>query len=185
MNDEPLPIYGLLAEFTDAQQLRDAALRARDEARYTAIEAYSPFPIEGLAEALDSRTERIWSRIPFWTLLGAIVGGGSTYLLEWYSAAIDYPINVGGRPPFSWPAFVPPALEMTILWAVLFGVFAMLIGNSLPRLHHPLFGVPAFERASDDHYFLLLRADDPRFDAQRAYAFLDTFAPLSISEVAS
>ena len=96
---------------------------------------------------------------------------------------IDYPINVGGRPTFSWPAFVPPALEMTILFAALFGVFAMLMGNGLPRLHHPLFAIEAFERASSDRFFLLLRADDPQFDAQRARAFLDTLSPLSITEV--
>ncbi|MGH8163359.1 MAG: DUF3341 domain-containing protein [Rhodanobacteraceae bacterium] len=173
-------IYGLLAEFADAEQLRGAALRARHDERYTAIEAYSPFPIDGLGEALDQRRVHV----PFWTLLGAICGGGGTYALEWYSAAIDYPINVGGRPPFSWPAFFPPALEMTILWAALFGVFAMLIGNGLPRLHHPLFAVPAFDRASNDRYFLLLRADDPNFDAARAREFFDTLSPLSINEVA-
>lgn len=171
--------YGLLAEFADPEQLRGAALRAMHEERYTAIEAYSPFPIEGLAEALHRRG----AHVPFWTLLGGILGGGGTYLLEWYSAAIDYPINVGGRPLFSWPAFLAPALEMTILWAALFGVFAMLLGNGLPRLHHPLFGVPAFERASDDRYFLLLRADDPCFDAQHAREFLSSLSPLSISEV--
>ncbi|MGA9420816.1 MAG: DUF3341 domain-containing protein [Rhodanobacteraceae bacterium] len=172
-------IHGLLAEFADARHLREAALCARHQGHYSAIEAYSPHPIDGLGEALDRRRVQV----PFWTLLGAILGGGGTYLLEWYSAVIDYPINVGGRPPFSWPAFVPPALEMTILWAALFGVFAMLIGNGLPRLNHPLFAVPAFDRASDDRYFLLLRADDAHFDAQRAREFLDGLSPLSVSEV--
>jgi len=172
-------MYGLLAEFADAGQLRGAALRARREGHYVRIEAYSPFPIDGLAEALAA--PRV--HVPFWTLLGGICGGGSTYLLEWYSAVIDYPVNVGGRPDFSWPAFVPAALEMTILWAVLFGVAAMLIGNGLPRLHHPLFGVPAFDRASDDGFFLVLRADDPRFDARDCRAFLESLGPLSVSEV--
>jgi hypothetical protein len=174
-------MYGLLAEFPDPGQLRGAALRARLEGHYARIEAYSPFAIEGLAEALAK--PRV--HIPFWTLLGGVLGGGATYLLEWYSAVIDYPINVGGRPAFSWPAFIPAALEMTILWAVLFGVAAMLIGNGLPRLHHPLFGVPAFDRASDDGYFLLLRADDPRFNATDARAFLESLGPLSITEVAA
>lgn len=171
-------LYGLLAEFGDAEQLRGAALRARHE-RYTAIEAYSPFPIEGLGEALDQRS----IRVPFWTLVGGILGGGSIYALEWFSAAIDYPINVGGRPPFSWPAFFPPAFEMTLLWAALFGVAAMLLGNRLPRLHHPLFAVPAFERASSDRFFLVLRAADDHFDLQQSREFLETLAPLAISEV--
>lgn len=108
-------MYGLLAQFADAEQLRGAALRTRLEGHYADLEAYSPFPIDGLAEALAKPPVHV----PFWTLLGAICGGGGTYLLEWYSAVINYPINVGGRPTFSWPAFIPPALEMTILWAAL------------------------------------------------------------------
>lgn len=171
--------YGLLAEFADATQLRGAALRARQEGQYTRVDAYSPFPIDGLAEALEK--PRV--HVPLWTLIGAILGGGSTYLLEWYSAVIAYPINVGGRPTFSWPAFIPPALEMTILWAAIFGVGAMLIGNGLPRLHHPLFAVPAFDRASDDRFFLLVRADDPRFHLLGCRAFLESLGPLSVSEV--
>lgn len=174
-------MVGLLAEFTDAEQLRGAALRTRHEGKYTRVDAYSPYPIDGLAEALDK--PRV--HVPFWTLLGGILGGAGTYLLEWYSAVIDYPINVGGRPTFSWPAFIPPALEMTILWAAIFGVGAMLLGNGLPRLHHPLFGVPAFERASSDRFFLLIHADDPRFHLLGCRAFLESLGPVSISEVAS
>lgn len=172
-------LHGLLAEFASVDQLVTAIARARTEAHYAAIEAYSPFPIEGLDEALGPRRDRI----PLFMLLGAIVGGLGTFALEWYSAVFDYPINVGGRPTGSWPAFLPPAIEMTVLGAVLFGVIAMLIGNGLPRLHHPLFGVKAFERASNDRFFLLLRADDPNFDARSAREFLDTLGSLTISEV--
>ena len=171
-------MLGLLAEFADAEQLRGAVLRARHE-RYADVEAYSPYPVDGLTEAMGVCR----ARVPFWMLLGAIGGGGFTYWLEWYSAAVDYPINVGGRPPFSWPAFLPPALEMTLLWAVLGGAFAMLIGNRLPRLHHPLFAARAFDRATSDRFFLLLRAGDPHFQPQRAQEFLQTLSPLSISEV--
>ena len=173
-------MYGLLVEFVDAEQLRGAALRTRLEGHYTRVDAYSPYPVAGLAEALDKPP----SRVPFWTLLGGILGGGSTYLLQWYSAVIAYPINVGGRPTFSWPAFIPATLEMTILWAAIFGVGAMLLGNGLPRLRHPLFGVPAFERASDDRFFLLVRCDDPRFDLPSCHAFLESLGPVSITEVA-
>lgn len=171
-------IVGLLAEFAQADQLRDGAQHARGEG-YTAMEAYSPMPVEGLAEIVHARG----TRVPFWMLLGAIGGGCFTYWLEWYSAAVDYPINVGGRPPFSWPAFIPPALEMTILWAVLLGVAALLVGSRLPQLNHPLFDVRAFERASSDRFFLLLRSEDPQFDLQRTHAFLTALSPLTISEV--
>ena len=171
-------ILGLLAEFERAEQLRAGAQHARDDG-YTVMEAYSPMPIEGLAEIVHTRG----TRVPLWMLLGAIGGGGFTYGLEWYSAVVDYPINVGGRPPFSWPAFIAPALEMTILWAVLLGVAALLAGSRLPMLHHPLFDVRAFERASSDRFFLLLRAEDPKFDAQRTHAFLTALSPLTISEV--
>lgn len=172
-------LHGLLAEFADAAQLRGAALRARHE-HYSAIEAYSPFPVQGLDEALGHPR----TRVPLAVLIGGLLGGFSTFALEWYSAVIDYPIDVGGRPPDSWQAFLPPAIEMTVLWAAAFGVLALLLGSGLPRLHHPLFGVPAFERASNDRFFLLLRADDPHFDSRRTREFLDTLSPLAVSEVA-
>ena len=171
-------LFGLLAEFADAEQLRGAVLRARHE-RYADIEVYSPYPVDGLTEAMGVHR----GHVPFWMSLGAIGGGGFTYWLEWYSAAVNYPIDVGGRPTFSWPAFLPAALEMTLLWAVLAGVLAILIGNRLPRVHHPLFAVRAFERATGDRFFLLLSSSDPRFEPRRALEFLQTLSPLSISEV--
>jgi hypothetical protein len=171
-------MLGLLAEFADAGQLRGAVLRARHE-RYARLEAYSPYPVDGLAEALGARR----SRIPLWMLLGAIGGGAFTYWLEWYSSVVDYPINVGGRPLFSWPAFVPAAVEMSLLWAVLAGVAALLIGNRLPRVHHPLFAIREFERATGDRFFLLLYASDPQFELRRTRDFLRMLSPLSISEV--
>ena len=172
-------LHGLLAEFESVDQLVSAVSRARTQARYVALEGYSPFPIEGLDEALGPRRDRI----PLLMLLGAIAGGIGTFALEWYSAVFNYPINVGGRPTGSWVAFLPPAIEMTVLGAALFGVIAMLIHNDLPRLHHPLFGVAAFGRASNDRFFLLIRADDPIFEAQSARAFLGTLGSVTISEV--
>lgn len=172
-------LHGLLAEFAEAGQFRDAVLRARRE-RYTAIEAYSPYPVEGLDEALGPR--RNW--LPLCMLMGAIGGGAFTYWLEWYSAVVDYPLNVGGRPLFSWPAFIPPAVEMTILWAVLLGVAAVLYGARLPRVHHPMFANHEFERATSDRFFLLVRSDDPLFDAQAMQQFLAELSPLSVVEVA-
>lgn len=172
-------LYGLLAEFATADQLIEAVTCARAGAGDAIVEAYSPLPIEGLDEARGAPTDRV----PLFVLLGAIVGGLGTYALEWYSAVFDYPINVGGRPPASWPAFLPPAIEMTLLGATLAGVLAMLLGNGLPRLNHPLFGVPSFERASNDRFFLLLRAQGAAFDAAAARSVLEALAPLAISEV--
>lgn len=171
-------LAGLLAEFSSAEQLLAAVGRAR-AAGFNALEAYSPFPVEGIADALGYRR----NLVPLFMLLGAIVGGVGTFALEWYSAVFNFPLNVGGRPLGSWPAFLPPAIEMTLLWAAVCGVLAMLIGNRLPQLHHPLFGVRAFERASNDRFFMLLRATGPGFETERAREFLATLAPLSVSEV--
>jgi hypothetical protein len=169
---------GWLARFDDA----DALLLAVRELRglgYTRMEACTPYAVEGLAEALGP----VRNRIPLLVLLGGLCGGFGTLLLQWYASVVDYPIDVGGRPDASWPAFIPAALEMTILFAALFGIVGMFVANGLPRLHHPLFAVPGFEAASRDGFFLWLRADDPRFDAQRARADLERLAPLTIDEV--
>jgi Protein of unknown function (DUF3341) len=173
------PLYGLLAEFGAGEELLAAAVRVRKAYRAAHIEAYAPFPIDGLAEALGMRADCV----PLCMLLGGLAGGLGTYALECYAAVLDYPLDVGGRPLLSWPAFLPPALEMTLLGAAVFGVLAMLIGNRLPRLHHPLFAIRAFERATADRFFLLLRADPADFDRQAARALLQSLAPLSISEV--
>jgi hypothetical protein len=169
---------GWLAQFTDAGSLL-AAVRALRERGYTQLEAYAPYAVAGLAEALGPAPRRI----PLLVLLGGLAGGLGTLGLEYYAAVIDYPLNVGGRPDASWPAFVPAALEMTILFAVLAGVAGMLWGNGLPRLNHPLFDVPRFEAASRDGFFLWLRADDPRFDPAQARADLAQLAPLAIDRV--
>jgi hypothetical protein len=173
-------LHGLLAEFAGADELLRAAQRVGTETHYGPWEAYSPFPIPGLAEALGTTSS---DRVPLWMLLGALAGGIGTFALEWYAAVWDYPINVGGRPLGSWQAFLPPAIEMAVLGAALLGVIAMLLGNGLPRLHHPLFGVEAFSAASTDRFFLLLRATDPSFDAQRAREFLQLLRPRTINEV--
>jgi hypothetical protein len=170
---------GLLAEFASAEQLLAAVARVRAETGDIAMEVYSPFPVKGLDKLLDMPA----SRIPIAMLMGAVLAGGGTYVIEWYAAVIDYPLNVGGRPLNSWPAFVPPALEMTILGAVLLGVLALFVGSALPRLNHPLFGVSGFERASSDRFFLLLRVTGRA--AEGAKALLEALAPLSIIEVAA
>ncbi len=171
--------YGLLAQFASPEALVEAARRLRTQAPPRPIEAYSPFPIEGLDEVLGAAR----NPIPALMGLGGVLAGVITFGVEAYSAVINYPINVGGRPLGSWPAFVPPAVEMTVLGAVLFGVIAMLAGNGLPRVHHPLFNVPAFEHASADAFFLLVRSRDG--DVEAARTFLQTLAPVAIYEVPS
>jgi hypothetical protein len=169
---------GWLARFDDAGALLQAVHELRGRG-YTRLEAYTPYAVEGLAEALGP----VRNRIPLLVLIGGLCGGFGTLFLQWYAAVVDYPIDVGGRPDASWPAFIPAALEMTILFAALFGIVAMFFANGLPRLNHPLFDVPCFDAASRDGFFLWLRADDPRFDAQQARTDLERLAPLAIDRV--
>jgi hypothetical protein len=168
---------GLLAEFATADQLLAAARQARTEGFMTA-EAYSPFAIAGLAEALGFRR----NHVALVTAIGAVIGGVSTYALIWYSAVLDYPLNIGGRPLHSWPSFVPPTFEITILGAALAAVIGMLVMNGLPRLRHPLFDMPEFDLASRNRFFLFLPADDPAYDADAVRAWLRELSPLRVTE---
>lgn len=172
-------IHCLLAEFDSAVQLVAALSRVRATVPTAVVEVYSPFPIEAVNAALPPHRDHI----PMLMLLGAIVGGVGTFLIECYSAIVDYPINVGGRPTASWPAFVPAAIEMALLFAAVFGVITMLVSNGLPQLHHPLFASKAFERATADRFFLLLRLDDDVLDIHGGRELLTTLSPLAISEV--
>lgn len=171
------PPSALLAEFANAEQLLDALRKVRTELKSVQVEVYSPYPIEAVAEILDVRA----THVPMSMLLGALAAGIGTYVLEWYAAVIDYPLNVGGRPLNSWPAFVPAAIEMAVLGAVLAGVLTMLIGSGLPRLHHPLFDIPSFERASNDRFFLLVRVTEQSVQPSRS--LLQRLAPVSLAEV--
>lgn len=170
--------YGVMAELADEKALLEAARAARD-AGWQGIEAYSPFPVEGLAETLAARA----SRIPLFVLLGGIVGGAGGYFLQWYSAVISYPVNVGGRPLNSWPEFIPVTFEMTVLFAALAAVVSMIAGNGLPRLRHPLFDAPHFDLATRNRFFLCLRSDAPGFDGNRVRGFLASLHPLRVIEV--
>jgi hypothetical protein len=170
--------WGLMAEFATADQLLAAAHAIR-AAGYTRAEAYSPFAIEGLAEALGARR----SRVPLITFLGGLAGGFGGYFMQWYSAVVDYPVDVGGRPLHSWPMFVPVTFELTVLGAALAAFVAVIVGSGLPRLSHPVFEAPDFDLAMRNRFFLCLRADDPAFDAQQAAALLDGLQPLRRVEI--
>jgi len=172
------PIYGLMAEFDTPTQLVTAVRKARAEG-YRVMDAYSPFPIEELAEALHFHDRRL----PLIVLIGGICGGLGGYLLEYWTSAIDYPLNVGGRPLHSWPAFVPVTFECTVLIAAFAAVLGMLALNGLPMPYHPVFNVPRFALASRDQFFLCIEAIDPHFDREITWRFLQRLDPQSISEV--
>ena len=164
--------YGLMAEFNSAEALL-AAVRAARTAGYRRLEAYTPFMVEGLAEALELPR----SRIPLITLIGGIIGAAGAFFMQWYTAVIDYPINSGGRPLNSWPMFVPVTFELAVLAAALaaFGGFVVL--NGLPRLRHPVFDTPDFDLASRNRFFLCIRSHDVQFDFEGTQAWLRGVGP--------
>jgi ActD protein len=172
------PFYGMLAEFDSAQTLLEAANQVR-VAGYTRADAFSPFPIHGLAEALGFR-ERWVSKI----VLGAgITGLLAGWGLEYWTQVIDFPMDIGGRPYNAWVAFIPPAFETTILFASLTAVIGMLAMNGLPQPYHPVFNVPSFVRASQDKFFLAIEAADPKFDAQATRQFLAGLKAREVTDI--
>ncbi len=172
-------LYGLMAEFEGAEQLLAACHKAY-AAGYRKMDAYSPLPVEGLAEAIGFT--RNW--VSFVVLMGGLFGGiGGFGLLAWI-CVIAYPHNVGGRPFMSWPAFIPITFECTVLLASLSAVVGMLAMNKLPMPYHPVFNVPSFaERASVDRFFLCIEANDPKFDRDKTKAFLEELNPEEVAEV--
>jgi hypothetical protein len=155
--------YGCIGEFEDVGTLLSAVSSLRKRG-YTRLEAYTPYPVEGLAQALGPMRDRT----AFAMLMGGIAAGVATLALQYYAAVVDYPINVGGRPDASWPAFIPAAVEMTILFAALAGLVSMLRSNGLPRLHHPLFESERFAQASRAGLFVVVLAVDPHYEADGA-----------------
>ncbi len=168
-------LYGLMAEFATPQEVLAAARRVRAEG-YGKVEAYTPYPVEGLATALGEQR----SYIPVIVFVGAVVGAGIGYLMQDWSMAVDYPFDVGGRPDHSWPAFIPIAFEVMVLVAALSAIFGMIFLNGLPRLYRPVFNVPGFALATQERFFLCIEATDPHFDRERTRQFL---AGLNASEV--
>ena len=175
---DPGQLYGLMAEFDSPGNLVSAARDAR-EAGYRKMDAYTPFPIEELADALGFH----YNRLPWLVLVGGIAGAIFGYALQYWTSVIDYPLNVGGRPYHSWPSFIPATFETTILFASLTAVLGMLALNGLPMPHHPVFNAPRFALATRDSFFLCIEADDPRFDREQTARFLERLGAKQVSEV--
>lgn len=170
--------YGIMAEFNDAQSLLDAANATR-EAGYKDIDAYSPFPIHGLSDAIGFKHTKLSAVV----LVMGVLGGIGGFFMCWYANVISYPLNIGGKPYNSWPAWIPITFECTILLAAFGAVLGMLALNGLPMPYHPVFNVKRFENASRDRFFLVIQSRDPKFDADSVYKFMDTLKPREVVDV--
>lgn len=173
------PIYGLMAEFDSPTALVSAARAARERG-YRKLDAYTPFPIEELSEALHLHK----NKLPLIVLLGGITGGSLGYLLQYYVTVWYFPINIAGRPLHSWPAYIIITFEMTILLAALSAVLGLLGLCGLPMPYHPTFNVPRFAMASNNRFFLCIEATDPLFDHDGTSDFLASLEAKEVSEVA-
>jgi hypothetical protein len=171
-------LYGLLAEFDTPQAILSASQQAYDKG-YRKIDAYTPFPVEGLSDAIGFRH----TRMPLIVLLGGIAGCIGGYFLQYWAMVVSYPINTGGRPLNSWPAFIPVTFELTILSAALAAVFGMFALNGLPMPYHPLFNVPRFATASRTRFFLCIESRDAHFQMERTKHFLESLGPQGVYEV--
>jgi hypothetical protein len=171
-------IYGLVAEFEDLNALV-RAVRLTRAAGYRRFDAFTPFPSDELTEAMGLRG----NRLPLLVLLGGLIGGLGGYALQYWTSVVAYPLNVGGRPFHSWPAFIVPTFETAVLGAALAVVLGMLALNGLPMPYHPLFNVPRFALSSRDRFFLCIEAVDPLFEREETRRFLERFVPRQVSEV--
>lgn len=178
MSEKRSQLFGIMGEFSTPEDLLAATRKAR-ETGYKHVEAYTPFPVEGLAEAVGFR----WTAVPLLTLLGGIAGGLTGFGLQYWVAVITYPENIGGRPLNSWVAFVPVTFELTILGASLVAVVSMLALNKLPQPYHPVFNVARFSQASTDKFFLCIEARDPKFDVVETSRFLQSLHAEHVNEV--
>jgi Protein of unknown function (DUF3341) len=171
-------LYGVVAEFNDPQALLDAAVAVRERG-YTSIDAFSPFPIHGLAEAIGFHK----SRLSLIVLTMGLLGGAGGFFMQWYANVVAYPLNIGGKPLNSWPAWIPITFECAILLAAFGAVFGMLALNGLPMPYHPVFNVRRFDSASRDKFFLVIQARDPVFRLDEAREFLQTLGPREVTDV--
>ena len=172
-------LYGVMAVFESPEAIASAARRARADG-YSRLDAFTPFPVAELKEALGHRDRKVQGTMLLGGICGALVG----LALQAYASVFHYPLNIGGRPDFSWPAYIIIIFELAVLTSGISGLIAILAFNGLPQPHHPLFAVPGFERATRDRFFLLIESRDPRFGAGTARAFLWELQPAEVIDVA-
>ena len=171
-------LYGVIAEFNDPQTLLDAALAVQEKG-YRHTDAFSPFPIHGLAQAVGFHKSHLSTIV----LTMGILGGLGGFFMQWYANVVAYPLNIGGKPLNSWPAWIPITFETTILLAAFGAVFGMLALNGLPMPYHPVFNVRRFDSASRDKFFLVVQARDPKFKLEDTRSFLQTLGPREVTDV--
>ena len=172
------PTYGMLAEFDDPRTLIEAAKRTREQG-YSHIDAFTPFPVEGLHDAIGFHS----TKLPVIVLIGGIIGFIAGFGMQWFAQVIHYPLNIGGKPLNAWPAYIPIAFEVTILFASFAAIFGMLALNGLPEPYHPVFNTSRFVFATRDQFFLCIEASDPKFRADDTRKFLQSLNPLEVSDV--
>ncbi len=171
-------LYGIMAEFDNPSDLV-AAAKQTHQAGYRRINGYSPYPIEELTEAIGfTRTT-----LPLIVLVGGILGGLGGFFMQYWMAVIDYPLNVGGKPLNSWPAFIPITFECTVLMASFAAVLGMLLLNKLPQPYHPVFNAPNFALATRDKFFLVIEANDPKFSHAETTQFMNTLGAMGVNDV--
>lgn len=173
-----VPIYGLMAEFETPEQLVHAT-EAAQAAGYRRMDAYTPFPIEEVSEAMHFHDDIVRRLV----LVAGISGIITALTLQVLGSAIDYPLNIAGRPLLSWPSFVPITFELMVLFAGITAVLTVIVLNGLPQPYHPVFNAPNFERASVDRFFLCIESNDPKFDMSATRKFLEDQQPVQVSEV--
>lgn len=174
----PSPIFGVMGQFEDVTALLRAARKVR-QSGYTRTDAFTPYPVHGLDDELGVRKTILPKLVLGAGIMGALTGFG----MQYFAMVIHYPLNIGGKPLNSWPAFIPITFEVTILFAALTAVVGMLALNGLPQPYHPVFHIKNFERASVDQYFLCIESDDPKFDADEARKLLSAAGAVEVSDV--
>jgi Protein of unknown function (DUF3341) len=179
VSEEKTGLYGLMAEFDSAQSIVDASTKAV-AAGYSKMEAYTPFPIEELNDIIHKKR----TVLPMLVLFMAFCGMGTGFGLQYWASAIEYPLNIGGRPLATWPAFVVPSYELTILFAALTAAIGMIAMNGLPQPYHPVFNVERFTMASTDKFFLVIEAEDARFSKDHTGSFLQSVGAKGVYDVA-
>ena len=172
-------VYGLLAEFVTPQALLDAVRLAKARG-YRKMDAFTPYPVEPVSEEIEDHRK---SKVPLLVLIGGLTGAAVGFGLQYWISSVGYPLNIGGRPLNSWPAFIPATFELTILFAAFAAVVGMFALNKLPQPYHPVFNVESFERATQDRCFLLIEAEDPKFDQQKTRSFLESVGPEEVTDV--